>query len=247
MKILSKHHDYYDSVLKHGQDFSLIYKREKIEIPDKNWFFTFENFTSAKNHNPKPRIFYTYYSTWSRGNIEYSCFLVGFCGKIYPGVSYKFTPPGQTWEKTIHGFTYDILEINYLMQQAKLERRKDIKKGRRSNSGWQDDFEKIETFFNQDFSILERIFFDYKVPTFVIKCPSDYYGREGTFYLNEELKEYNFQSIVPHMQAFQQIEQYLSGVIGAEGPILYELTDKEKITKAGFDKWSFRTMPTKRK
>jgi len=244
MKIISKYHDYYDSVLRHGQDFSLIYKREKIEIPDKQWFFSFKTYQDLKNHNSKPELLYVYTSYWSKQPLEYSSFLIGFCGKIYPGISWTFTP-GNDHSKRTSGVSYDINYVFNLMEMAGVDHNKSVRKNR--DSKWRDDYERMEAFFNQETKFLDRIFFDYKVPTFSIDCPTDYYGREGTFTLNDKLKEYEFQSIVPHLQAFQQIEQYLSGVIGADGPVLYELNNEEKITKAGFDKWSFRKLPSKKR
>jgi hypothetical protein len=245
MKILSKHHDYYDSVLRHGQDFSIIYKREKIEIPEKDWFFAFENWHANKNHNPKIKLRFTHYESWKRTELDYSCVIIGFCGRIFPGVRYKLIPRGKTWEKTIKGVTFDKDVIIGYLEEHGLKRDKRVKKGRRFNHKYLDAFDKIEEFFAQDLMMLTDIFYHYKVPAFAIECPTDYYGREGTLELNPILKEYDFQNVMPHMRAFQEIEAYLSGVIGAEGPILYQLSDKEKITKAGFDKWSFRTMPEK--
>ena len=47
--------------------------------------------------------------------------------------------------------------------------------------------------------------------------------------------------------AFQEIQMYISGVLGTGEKEIIEVEDKYKIPQHGFNKWSFRREPTKKK
>jgi hypothetical protein len=47
--------------------------------------------------------------------------------------------------------------------------------------------------------------------------------------------------------AFQEISMFLGGVLGAGEKNIVEVEDKYKITQHGFNKWSFRKEPEKKR
>ena len=61
------------------------------------------------------------------------------------------------------------------------------------------------------------------------------------------LSEIHFQSIVDPWTVHQEISMYLGGVLSTTGAEMVQLNDRELRQKHGFDKWSFRKMPTKRR
>lgn len=69
MRIISDFKDYYDSVQMHGQDLSLIYKRESIKEPCKYSVLPF-------------------YMKWECP-FEIDGYIIGFCGKLYRALEIK--------------------------------------------------------------------------------------------------------------------------------------------------------------
>jgi hypothetical protein len=64
------------------------------------------------------------------------------------------------------------------------------------------------------------------------------------FIINPLLKDYEFYKVFDTFQAFQEVQMFLSGVLGRGEKEIVEVQDKYKITQHGFDyKWSFRKKP----
>ena len=64
--------------------------------------------------------------------------------------------------------------------------------------------------------------------------------RNIKFFINPNLKNYEFYKIFDTFQAFQEIQMFLGGVLGAGEKNIIEVEDKYKIAGHGFNKWSFR-------
>jgi hypothetical protein len=96
-----------------------------------------------------------------------------------------------------------------------------------------------------------KLFQQFQVPLFIIpmypymnayayemRHPGLY---QATFTLNPNLNELQFYKYKDAYSAFQEIQSYISGVLGVDAKPTIELSDKSKIIKAGFDpKTSFR-------
>lgn len=61
------------------------------------------------------------------------------------------------------------------------------------------------------------------------------------------LQDVCFFRQVATYQAFQSIHQYLSGVLGMGQPHVPEISDKDMRDIKGFDEWSFKRLPTKKR
>jgi len=66
------------------------------------------------------------------------------------------------------------------------------------------------------------------------------------FFINPVLKDYEFYKIFDSYQAFQEIQMFISGVLGSKEKDIIMIEDKYKIASHGFDKWSFRKEPEKK-
>ena len=80
----------------------------------------------------------------------------------------------------------------------------------------------------------KEIFIKYKSPIFVYTK-----GNKYTI-INPCLKEYGFVKIKDPFTAFQDIMQYISGVLGVGEPNIIEISNEDMRDKKGFDKWSFK-------
>lgn len=220
MLIVSDFKDYYDSVQNLGVDKSCVFNRKtvKLNIKKKSYFL-----------NKVADLPFVVPHTQHINNIEYHIFVVGFCGKIYYG--YYWWDAKESKRK----ISYDL---------EWLEREKDKKGKRNWYFSWDSslraaDMRKIE---EKDFS---EMFFKHKSPIFLYV--NDPVNRDY-LYLNTELKDFEFYKIKDTYSAYQDIYSYLSGVLGNTEKPTIEVSEKDKVTSKGFDKWSFRNPdPPKRK
>lgn len=230
MRIISKFRDYYDGVMNMGMDLECPYIREQKEIA-----------LNVKDSNE-------YVNAWKRGqegegtlydihNWEASkfgryakdevrnFFLIGYCGKIYPCI--KITTPKET------------------VFQYKKDKIKDEKfKKRYYHMGTE------ISFFDKDWSKFEKYFLEYKTPIFVVrpKFFEKSQSQKRVLITNCELRCYDFMKKKDPYTAFQDIYQYISGVIGVNQKPIIELSDKSKRQKHQMDdKYSFRKEPKKSK
>jgi hypothetical protein len=54
------------------------------------------------------------------------------------------------------------------------------------------------------------------------------------------LKDINFASVVPPWEAYQEIEMYLGTILVNDDINMVKVSDATKLTKYGFDRWSFK-------
>lgn len=78
-------------------------------------------------------------------------------------------------------------------------------------------------------------FLRYKCPVFVFQ--------DMRYVLNPRLADYHFQKVKDSFSAFQEVFQYISGVLGTNENPMVTISDKEKRDKKGFDNWSFKKRP----
>jgi len=153
-------------------------------------------------------------------------FLIGFCGKIYPCLKQVKTIKKGYYSENIVSYHYgdDIIKI--------IEENHN-NKAKYNFRNLDEEIAEIHKMENLDFSDL---FFKYKVPVFVASINND-----SNPILNPNLKEFEFFKVKDTFTAFQEIQQYISGVLGTDANEPIVTDDKYKILAAGFDiKSSFR-------
>jgi hypothetical protein len=204
MRIISKFHDYYDSVMRMGMDKECIYLRDtkEIEIP--------------KDHNDVRISGRRNKNQGDIADITRDKVIIGFCGNIYPLIIEKKEKDYCSPE-----LIYHYKESEYTQKYI----------GRWYNT---------ISFFDKDWSKYKKIFVDYKTPVFIILIIDRISNNNRSLLLNPRLSDYNFQSIKDPYTAYQDIYMYISGVLGINQKELIEISDKNRIEKHGFDKWSFR-------
>jgi hypothetical protein len=213
MRIISKFKDYYDGGASFGVDVTHTYIRESKDI----------------NY-----IKYPYY-----------CDVIGFCGKIYP------------FDNAISILNDDPKQFTNYDTDYKFEQYKDDSYNERYRLVKEDG--KYWTFYSHlmehksphskkeyfdiirsDKKLLE-IFLQYSVPIFHIGHVPGYYEKILT--LNPCLKDYAFYKIFDTIQAFQEIQMYISNVIVSDTKVVVPVGSDNVIRDSkGFDKWTFRKM-----
>ena len=236
MLIVSKFHDYYDTALAHGVDKRCVYNR-KTESTEG----TREDASGLESlawRKPSKD------STWGKEyDFLFQC-VVGFSGKLYPMMYHAYSCIDLDADGT-STFMYNpetcmrFLDENFPQTRA----HDNAKKVRWS---WKLDMSDgaIKEFYQPvKYKRFERIFMEKRVPIFIVRKKRSSVAIET----NPVLKKYRFMKVKGAYEAMQEIHMYLSGVIGMADRDMAEVGNDDRIKQRGFDKYSFRKDPTKRK
>jgi len=232
--ISNKKKDYYDGVAGTvGIDKTIVYNRQQIEIGEKDLPSLFK--VDIHNHNNSSFTKLDAYhikDEYSKDFFNYSCDIIGFCGKIYFCWNFYYKKYNRFThaDETVTHITYDITEA------------KDILTDKNYYGNLADN---INDVLNYD---AMHLFREFKTPVFVYSDdPHDSvlldrrrYRWAKKIILNPILNDFNFYSEFDSFQAFQEIQMFIGGVLGCNEKDIIEVADKYKIAQHGFDKFSFR-------
>jgi hypothetical protein len=243
MLILAKKKDYYDGVAgTTGIDKTIVYDRQIIEFDEKEKPIPILFHRKKWSNDASPFYNLDYYhlnKNVQKKYPQYNYFIIGFCGKLYVG--WKLYCEGKPY---FNEFDYKIIpfltEITYDLDYMKSII--DSKSFWKRKGNFENDINYIK-----NYNALQ-LFRDLKTPVFVYD--NDYnrtglnHNNDNKFIVNPLLKEYEFFKMFDAFQAFQEIQMFISGVLGTGEKEITEVADKYKIQQHGFDyKWSFRKEP----
>lgn len=262
MRIISSFRDYYDNIQSLGYDPDLCYLR---------------NGGKQQGHFFDSNLLYgqDYYEV-KNGNVIFEFFIIGFCGEIHNGIKAMRTWHRPTNPKTITRFCYSIDDLDkFVNEDSKSKKLEDFYfKGKsrrrnylRGNVFYRKNAEKYfsDTFLQTPYIMspffftlsenkgelngekIKDYFFTYKVPVFAIYFGGEIRDRDQVLDLAPCLSDFGFQKVKDPYTAYQEIAQYVSGVIGIGNPETVEISDEDMKHKKGFDDWSFKRMPGEKK
>ncbi len=248
MRIISAFHDYYDAFCD-GSDAERVWKRETSSfLPDLNDpFFQDRNWEYALAHQmdavsiPTRNARYSLGAAWRDSLDDYRRSLLLFCGKFHPFVR---LPDAVCWN-------YDDLAEKIGLKE------------RRFNShSLLFTQEAVSHRLRAMFS-LETMLPRYRMMNLRYRCPVlllDILERDigpvrehekGRYQvritLNPRLAELDFQKIVPPFDAYQRLEGYLFNELAEQRDPPIEVCDEIRRDFHGFDKYSFRREPSRKK
>ena len=234
MFIISKKKDFYDGVAGTvGIDKTIIYNRNVIDVEEKDIpvFFKKKRFDINGTHN-------TIISNLSRNKlkkefqkkyVDYSHFVVGFCGKLYVGWKLYSEEKLRLNTNIITEITDDVDFVNSLVESNK----------------WNGNF--VENVNKVKQSDAMQLFREFNSPIFLYDSNTSIkkYGTfsiksNAKFFISPILADYEFFKVFNTFQAFQEIQMFLGGVLGSGEKEIAEVADKYKIQQYGFNKYSFR-------
>jgi hypothetical protein len=232
MKIFSKFHDYYDSVLKFSQteEDGVVYQREPEEI-------IFNINQSEIKEVGDTRHF----------KCEHIKF-VGFCGKVYPVICIDFR---DTEDSKVETFFVGVDDSKFIERLTNY--RKKMSRNQYSFDNYEidwllnnlpaDSWWKRYTFITP--FKLEDFFIKYETPIFLFEQLEWRYthNSQNRWRLTKNvcLKDFGFQKIVDPFTAFQEISMFFNSTLtNLKTPVMPVGDDKVLAASKGFDKWSFR-------
>lgn len=247
MKLISKFHDYYDSVLSIGRDDSIVYIRHTEDIKlDKSTLDELEK--TLFDPIPERRRYYELKYNTDTGTFDPIFFF--FCGKIY--LTYRFKLQTSEFEENV-----DMMLHSFEAVEAAIEKYKNAQWTKEeSNKGLRHGYNKSIYYRQRFFKKHVKEAFDkyngntetdfnikYKTPVIVLTSTRNNLKAIA----NPILREYDFVRLFDPYTAFQEISMYIGGVMGNNEPPMLEVDEKTKISQHGYDKWSFRQMPGDKK
>lgn len=247
MRIISKFSDYYDGCNFDHSAKSGVFERHTQEIPI-DWVSHHHGIVADEQQS-----------------YDLHTGLLGFCGRFYPWIEYERRGKPSN-------FIYDFEEFDALRERlAKIKpKRHRWYYGESIMKDWnKKDLAKL--WFDADWSTLQglkdasgpvwlyrercysgvfpqwpdvrNLFYEYKVPYFVIK----HTGIEGaantghSLILNPCLSDYKFYQILDPYTCFQEIEMFMNNqIVRPDDPYIAPVDDKTKAESHGFNKFSFR-------
>ena len=231
MKIISKFKDYYDNMRCYSMcsdDFTYIRNTDDHLIGKEIIPQTLDLEIFKRDHKIK-------------------FLLIGFCGKIYPIFKVEISE-NYTAKKYKIFFDFEkaiefCIDKKYLNRQIKNNQIKSWRYGGKKNHNVEGIIKYYKNKYDKDYNKLNQYFEEYNTPVFILQ--RNY--RETLISINPRLKDFEFYKIFEGHQAYQEIEMYI-------GNILLKPDDPDQITddkilaqNHGFDKWSFKKLPTKKK
>lgn len=212
-------HDYYDGVIPFDSDRERVFVRDRKEIElvpfDKSRL-------QVKSHQ-------------KRTIREIEKLEVIFCGKRYRGIHYIERTPIYQLLVDVHLWTKDrALKFMDFDDRPKWQWRRDIE---------QVFDEDLDNYFaptpvdEKTFELLREL----KV-LIAIADHTKYAHRDKPIWRvnSDELKDINFGSIVPTWEAYQELEMFIGTILVNDNDRMVQVSEKSKLAKHGFDKWSFK-------
>jgi len=251
VRIFSKYHDYYDKALGYGIDPNVIYERKEEEITE-----SLEKQPELRDKLLKinDEIFDFRVKKIDSDDLKVvSKHIILFCGKIYFCIEVMYTiKTYDDYYKRIVGkaitefiYTFDAFE-KVITKHSKINLENNLRSGIFSGAKVKvmTIRKRFKSLFDKQGSISEDVaalHFELDSPVIVIAYNPIYtYAEKGRVFKNKCLKDIDFYKIVNPFNAFQELSMFIGGVMGGKSPIMIEVTDKDRIAKHGFDKFSFR-------
>ena len=224
MRIISGDHDYYDSVQVYGHDPTSVWKRTAHEVDIEGSKLDFELADDYKR------------STIRHLDGTFA-FVIGFCGKLYPGIEIRHNNSfSHMYDHSTYHYDADKVVVWMEATASKKPNKRDIKY-------LKSEIKEVRWWFDAYAGKTSNLFARLRAPIWIKPITKRY---SDLVFVNYLLKEYHFQKVFDPVSAFQEIDMYLSGVLAIQQPEMVEISDIDQRDKKGFNNWSFKTRPHKR-
>jgi hypothetical protein len=224
MRIISPFRDYYDTAQGFGADQTRLFLRKPENIAVNKLMVPHELASVCANVR-----------TW--GDTRWSASLVPivFCGKLYHALRLRTSNYSMQAYNVSEALCYTLASAqNWAKDKGTDEMRAFI--SRRIKKG---DL----PLDNQGTTLSIPWLIENNAP--ILVCDNQNY--EGFLVKNAKLAELQFFKQFDPVQAYQELDMYLSGILAAENKPMVQISDKIRAQQHGFDCYSFRQAPSKRK
>jgi len=244
MRIISKNHDYYDTVMVHGVDPTCVYVREPIELDKKS-----NNYNTIINNQDIKNILNSFPYLDMDSNHKIFLKLTGiiiFCGYLFPFLEFIYNRK----ECIICFNTKNVDEMFDNCSNKNIKEKYYFKNDKFSYLSYfrRVSKKRIEQVFSNSNKKLNNLDIHYNTnsPIILIQQKRNLKNRnnsENYISINPNLKSFSFYKIKDAYTTYQELSQFVCGILKRTDPNVVELKDLDKLEKHGFDKvTSFRNM-----
>jgi hypothetical protein len=236
MRIISNFKDYYDSVQIYGTDNTKIYNRKTISHSEYSQEYKLANEHLSKLTNNKVYLNQLHNKCNTKYKIDknvfnYNKIILFFCGKIYTIAIYS-----------IYNKLYILKNIDELDHLLVTYGNKDLKNKWLKIKNYSFYFSSMRDEYTEFFNIKENkqtedLFHKIGGPCFCISLLTK------SLIVNPMLKDLEFYTIKDSFTAYQELMTYIDSILAGPKKNIIEISDKIKVEKHGYDKWSFRKEP----
>lgn len=220
MRIISNFKDYYDGVMKQGMDREVVYVRENKDVDLGRTLDLGFSTTHTGSYHSVETLF------------------LGYCGAIYR--VYVIATSRRSGFQDWRYVTYNYEDFKSIMIEHGFGSKYEFSE----NRWWPGSYQRFRDF---DTNKLKDLFHRFQTPLFLIHNIHTYRAPDKTrITLGPCLKDLDFQRVKDSYTTYQDIFQYVAGTLNKRENDMVKISDKDKIHKHGFDKWSFRKMPSKK-
>jgi hypothetical protein len=240
IRIISRFKDYYDVVAGQGVDLTRVFTRNTTEFKGN---FPLPEWDEKRSWRLESNVLYPRISekAYHEGRGRYSTqtydieyLYVLFAGKLYGGIALKDMRTGPTFGD----FSYYWDADSWLAKAAEIGYTGDNKAYYGKNKSTEMD-EILRLLTVKGDEVLSDWAIENKL-SIAIACGFFHTRERGDwFVVDPNLKELNFQKVLDPFTAYQELEQWIGGVLG-NTEVIPEMADKDKIAAHGFNSWSFR-------
>lgn len=244
MLLTGKWRDYYDSVARTtGVDKQVVYHREMRQFDSlPPTFAALERELTSNSSLINSSLLQREGRVGPRSTIAtLAPMLVGFCGKVYPWYYYEVPKDKADRQVLPEAYTGYSDNADFFREQIRSIRAAPSRMPRRSR--FDRLVERVES--KSDWLPL---FNEVEAPVWIMHQRTHRRGRdEIVVTVNPCLEEIEFYRLIDPYTAFQELYQFVGGVLNQPERETVDVSDKQLAEAKGFDKWSFRKLPTKRK
>jgi len=166
---------------------------------------------------------------------------VGFCGEIYHGLYLSHYYRFPSTRVVTPAYCYSIEDVDRWVDEHYDDKDKDwyySKPGAKCRGGTMLRKEREGFFEKRGFEHYKALFAEHNAPIFVVD------NSQRKVFINPLLRPYQFQKVKEPYIAYQEIEQYVGGVLLSPVSPIPEVPNDVMVEIKGFDpKWGFRKPP----
>jgi hypothetical protein len=220
MRIISKYRDYYDGASAHGQDTTDRFLRMEAPLGGP---------VATKLAKPLGSVFQVIQRRGEKYSATAEPFLIYFCGKMYPAIRahfYGLDDPYPSVEKFY--YTWATAHAGFVRAGLQLEGVTHRWFRRSIAVRWEEFMQRRRA----DVPLLR----EEKLAVVSV------FREEGQYVVtsNPRLGQYDFVTVFPPYQAYQELQMWVTGVLPAPNAPMLVVSERDRVMQHGFDKWSFR-------
>lgn len=230
MRIISKHHDYYDSCLAYGQDESVVYSRstQEFDVRGKDIPTILQTLRDICQKDDRTRYLDCDLSD-KKFRYKFEPISLFFCGKLYNGFEVVKTPKGSTKVES-SDYIWNVNECISLFDSL----------GEYLNKRtwmWSNHTKRdvIGLWYTPSQPNIEFMI-ENKVTCVLVT--------RHKIVIDPCLKNLQFYRVFDSYSAYQELDTWISGTLSYPQNMMVSIGDKYRIEQHGFDmKYGFRTRP----